>query len=205
MNVQQPKMIPLFSTPIYVNNVGAFQRPDLKKVELTGGAHSFLTSVDKYILNRPDFSHIHALVMQHIHVYTRDILCVNPCAEFYITNSWINVHKRGDAAGAHIHHNSIISGVLYLAVNEKSGDLVFHRDTLSLLPFPPTIDLEMDSFNIYNCENWSYTPTTNDICLFPSLVNHSANPNESGEDRWCLAFNVFVRGNIGSYHKLEIR
>ena len=63
----------------------------------------------------------------------------------------------------------------------------------------------MDTFNIYNCENWGYTPKTNDICLFPSLVNHSAKPNESDSDRWCLAFNVFVRGNMGSYHKLSIK
>jgi hypothetical protein len=34
---------------------------------------------------------------------------------------------------------------------------------------------------------------------------HSVDPNETDEERWCLAFNVFVRGNIGSQHKLTIR
>jgi hypothetical protein len=63
----------------------------------------------------------------------------------------------------------------------------------------------VDSFNLYNCKSWSYTPKTNDICLFPSTVMHSADPNESDEERWCLAFNVFVRGDIGSLHKLRIR
>jgi hypothetical protein len=30
-------------------------------------------------------------------------------------------------------------------------------------------------------------------------------PNLSAEERWSLAFNVFVRGEIGSMHKLSIR
>ena len=87
--------------------------------------------------------------------------------------------------------------MLYLKVNETSGDLVFQRDIHSLVPFPPSLDLDMDFFNLYNCKSWAYKPKTNDICLFPSVVMHAADPNESDEERWCLAFNVFVRGNIG--------
>jgi hypothetical protein len=37
------------------------------------------------------------------------------------------------------------------------------------------------------------------------VVSHSADPNQSDEDRWCLAFNTFVRGDIGKLHKLAIR
>src|SRR5690606_2821148 len=73
------------------------------------------------------------------------------------------------------------------------------------VPFPPALDLDMDAFNIYNCKSWGYTPKTNDVCLFPSVVTHSVDPNESSEDRWCLAFNVFVRGDIGVLHKISIR
>ena len=62
----------------------------------------------------------------------------------------------------------------------------------------------MDSFNIYNCKSWGFKPTTNDICLFPSVVLHSADANQSDEERWCIAFNVFVKGDIGSLHKLHL-
>ncbi len=205
MNQNQRSILPLFATPVYINNVGNFQKPDMGSVEFTSGAYSFLTSVDKYILDRPDFAVIRDVVLKEVGVYAHEILAVNAGVEFYITNSWINVHKRGHAAGAHIHHNSLISGVLYLQVNENSGDLVFHRDVLSLIPFPPTVDMDMDSFNIYNCKSWGHKPKTNDICLFPSVVSHSADPNQSDEDRWCLAFNTFVRGDIGKLHKLAIR
>jgi uncharacterized protein (TIGR02466 family) len=142
--------------------------------------------------------------MQHVDIYTRQLLAVNKGIEFYITDSWINIHQRGHSAGPHVHHNSLISGVLYLKVTENSGDLVFHKQALSLVPFPPALDLDMDSYNIYNCKSWGHRPKTNDICLFPSVVTHSVDPNESDEDRWCLAFNVFVRGKFGALHKLTI-
>jgi len=115
------------------------------------------------------------------------------------------VHTRGQAAGQHIHGNSLISGVLYLHVNATSGDLVFHRDIHSLIPFPPTFDFDVTTFNIYNCKSWSYQPNVNDICLFPSTVMHSADANESDDERWCLAFNVFARGTFGGLHELSIK
>jgi uncharacterized protein (TIGR02466 family) len=208
--MSKPTIYPLFATPVYVRNVGHFERPDLKSLNYsstipTGGAYNFLSSVDKKVLDRPEFRHVHEIVMHEVNAYARDLLRVNPRIEFYVTDSWVNVHGRGHSAGSHVHHNSLISGVLYLQVAETTGDLVFHRDVLSLIPFPPALDLDMDSFNLYNCKSWSYSPKTNDICLFPSTVMHSADPNESDEERWCLAFNVFVRGDIGSLHKLRIR
>lgn len=201
---------PLFSTPLYVNNVGHFERPDLRLLSYsseipTGGAYNFLSSVDKNVLDRPDFKTVHEIVMKEVNAYAREILGVGRNIDFYVTNSWVNVHGRGHSAGPHIHINSLISGVLYLNVTETTGDLVFHRDVLSLIPFPPALDLDMESFNIYNCKSWSYRPKTNDICLFHPIVMHSADPSASDEERWCLAFNVFARGDFGSLHKLSIK
>jgi uncharacterized protein (TIGR02466 family) len=203
-------IFPLFSTPVYVNNVGDFERPNIKALEYTstmpnGGSYNFLSSVDKNVLDRPEFRGVHAIVMREIEIYTRELLAVNKKIEFYITNSWINVHGRGHAAGAHMHHNSLLSGILYLKVSQRSGALVFHREVQTLVPFPPALDLDVDSVNIYNCKSWAYQPQINDVCLFPSVVSHSVDPNESDEERWSLAFNVFVRGNIGALHKLSIR
>lgn len=207
--MNKPTIYPLFAAPVYVNNVGHFERPDLESLEYsssmpTGGAYNFSSSVDKNVLHRPEFKHVHEIVMREVERYTRELLAVNRKVQFYITNSWVNRHRRGQSAGPHVHHNSLISGVLYLKVNENSGDLVFHRDVLSLIPFPPALDLDMDGFNLYNCKSWGHKPKTNDICLFPSVVMHSVDPNESDEERWCLAFNVYVRGEFGALHRLRI-
>jgi uncharacterized protein (TIGR02466 family) len=204
---------PLFSTPVYVNNVGAFERPDLKSLEYSsrtpaGGVSPFMSSVDKNVLDRPEFEKVRELVMREVDYYAREVCRVSKSIEFYVTNSWINVYRRGDRAGPHMHHNSLISGVLYLKAAETAGaggEIVFHRDVHSLVPFPPALDLDMDSFNLYNCKSWAHKPKTNDICLFPSVVSHSVEPNGSDEQRWSLAFNIFVRGSIGSMHRLTLR
>ena len=204
------RVFALFSTPLYVNNVGAFARPDLRSLEYataaqTGGVYNFRTSVDKKVLHLPEFKGVHDVVMKEVDVYAHELCGVSRNVQFYVTNSWINIHTRGQAAGQHIHGNSLISGVLYLQVNETSGDLVFHRDIYSLIPFPPALDFDVEKFNIYNCKSWSYNPKVNDICLFPSSVMHSADPNHSDEERWCLAFNVFARGTFGGLHELTIK
>jgi uncharacterized protein (TIGR02466 family) len=208
--MNQRIILPLFSAPVYINNVGEFDKPDIKALQYTstladGSTFNFSTSVDKNVLDRPEWAQVRALVLKEIDAYAREVLRVNRGIEFYVTNSWVNVHRRGQSAGAHTHHNSLLSGVLYLKVNEASGDLVFHRDGNSLVPFPPALDLDMDAFNIYNCKSWGHTPKTHDICLFPSVVMHSVDINQSDEERWCLAFNVFVRGDMGALHKLSIR
>lgn len=203
--MNKPTIYPLFSAPVYVNNVGDFESPNIKSLEYSRGPYPFASSTDKNVLDRPDFGATRGVVMREIELYAREVLRVSKNVDFYITNSWVNIYRPGESAGPHIHHNSLISGVLYLKVTETSGALVFHRDIYSIIPFPPALDLDMDSFNLYNCKSWGHKPKVNDICLFPSMVMHSADPNESNEERWCLAFNVFARGNIGVDHKLTIR
>lgn len=201
---------PLFSAPIYTRKVDNFELPDIKQLEFTsrlptGGNHTFLTSVNKNILDQQEYQHIRDLVLNEVYAYARETLCVSKNIEFYITNSWININRPGDQCNAHTHNNSLISGVLYLKAPENSGDLFFYRDINSLLPFPPALDLETDNENIFNCKHFSITPKMNDICLFPSVIMHSVGINESNGERWCLPFNVFVRGEIGGLHQLHLK
>jgi uncharacterized protein (TIGR02466 family) len=204
------QIFPLFSTPVYANNLGDFPTPDLRHLEYThltpsGEAFNFLSSVDKNVLDRPDLVGIRALVQAEVDFYAHNLCGVTRDAEFYITNSWINIYGRGDQAGAHIHHNSLLSGVLYLQATDAGGEIVFHRDGQSQFPFPSAIDPEVTTYNIYNCKSWGYQPKTHDICIFPSGLSHSVQPNQSDEARWSLAFNAFVRGEFGAIHKLRLK
>lgn len=204
------QVFPLFSTPVYVNNLGDIAKPDVRFLEYTnltpsGEAFGFLSSVDKNVLDRPEFRDLHALVLGEVAFYAHNLFAVTRNAEFYITNSWINIYGRGDQAGAHIHHNSLLSGVLYLQATDAGGEIVFHRPQPNQTPFPSAIDPEVDSHNIYNCRSWGYQPKTNDICIFPSNLSHSVQPNLSADARWSLAFNVYVRGEFGAIHRLRLK
>jgi uncharacterized protein (TIGR02466 family) len=204
------KIFPLFSTPLYVNNLGSFDKPDLRFLDYThttpaGESFSFLTSVDKNVLDRPELGHIRSLIETEIEFCARDLYALTRDVQFYITNSWVNIYGRGDQAGAHMHHNSLLSGVLYLQATEAGGEIVFHKDMQSQVPFPLAIDPEVVSDNIYNCRSWGYKPQTNDICIFPSILSHSVQPNNSDEARWTLAFNAFIRGKFGAIHQLHLK
>ena len=100
---------------MYVNNVGPFEHPDLKSLEYSstnpsGGAYNFLSSVDKRVLDRPEFRRVHEVVMKEVNAYARQLLCVSDRIEFYVTDSWVNLQRRGPSGGAYVHHNSLISG-----------------------------------------------------------------------------------------------
>lgn len=206
----QPMVYPLFSTPLYINNVGEFACPDIKRLDYSskvpaGGNVTFLSSTDKHVLERPEFAQVKSIIMNEVDKYGREVLRVNRNIEFYITNSWVNVYRPGDQAGSHSHNNSLFSGVLYLKVSEDSGDIIFYRDIMSLVPFPPALDLQIDASTIYNCKHFGHRPKQNEIVIFPSVVQHSVGINESSEERWCLAFNIFVRGSIGGLHELVLK
>ena len=64
-------IFPLFSTPVYINNVGDFESPNLRSLDYsstmpTGGSYNFLSSVDKNVLDRPEFKGIHDIVMKEV-------------------------------------------------------------------------------------------------------------------------------------------
>lgn len=204
------QIFPLFSTPLYVRNLGGFAKPDLRFLEYSnrtpsGESFGFLSSVDKHVLDRPELAGLRQLVAAEVEFYAHSLFAVSRSAEFYLTNSWVNIYGRGDQAGAHMHHNSLLSGVLYLQASEAGGEIVFHRPAMSQIPFPSAIDPDVDAHNIYNCRSWGYQPKTNDICIFPSVLSHSVQPNQSDEPRWSLAFNVYVRGEFGAIHRLQLK
>jgi len=131
--MSEQRIFALFSTPLYVNNVGDFARPDLKSLEYTssaetGGVYNFRTSVDKNVLHRPEFKTVHDVVMKEVDVYAHGVCGVSRKVEFYVTNSWVNVHSRGQAAGQHIHGNSLIS--VDLTPEGKGTKLVFTHEQL---------------------------------------------------------------------------
>ena len=68
------------------------------------------------------------------------------------------------------------------------------------------MDLGFKEFNILNSKNWSFVPKNNQLFIFPPWLLHSVSNNESDQERYSLAFNVYIKGKIGTQEfQLEIK
>ena len=190
----------LFSSPLYVSKILEIKDSEQEFIEQSNYEIMFSENgkytKNKHLLNRSELSRLKKEIEHHSHIFSREILEVASNVDFYLTNSWAVLHEPNDWGQMHMHTNSLISGVLYTKVNENSGNIVFHRNSLNGI-FPNALDLEYDRKNILNGRDWTIKPENNMILLFPSHVLHSIQANKSGQNRYSLAFNFFVKGHLG--------
>ena len=105
-----------------------------------------------------------------------------------LANIWFNINKPGDSNMMHTHSQSIISGVYYVQVPRKSGDLIFHSPAAELISSYLPRDY-VNSYDRYNSCSWSVAPKEGTVVLFPSWLRHHVEINESKKDRITLSFN----------------
>ena len=105
---------------------------------------------------------------------------------------WLSVYPDGGFVPEHVHANSIFSGVFYANAKPNAGNLIFSD--------PAWITKTM--FQVNNM-NKSFFKTkhempveTGKVILFPGWLPHSSQPNNSGENRIIIGFNVGFGTNI---------
>ena len=113
-----------------------------------------------------------------------------------ITQSWLNLSRKGQWHHQHSHPNSLWSGVFYVEA-EESDRIVFHR---SLLP-GGSFQLETQEFNTANSTTWWIQSRPNTLLIFPSTLQHSVPPTKA-EQRISLSFNTFPTATIGQPESL---
>ena len=195
-------VVPLFATPVFNTNVEPIS-DELKhllfNVEFermfAGNGHY---STDKYILRRPECKPLYDSIMHRLQIFIRDVLHVAPEIDFEMTNSWVVKHDKGDWVQSHIHTNCLLSGVVYLQTDDKSGKIVFRKETNHANLFPTALDIDVTIWNLFNSKAWSFQPENNKVFFFPSNALHSIDRNESDMTRYSLAFNFFPKGKIGT-------
>lgn len=137
------------------------------------------------LLTRPAFKtlerHIHAEAAAFAGVYALDI----ERHPLRITDCWLNVYGQGDAQEAHIHQNSVISGIYYVAAPEGCGELLFHSPLSDVMLNPPT-----SQTNDINTPMVAYRPGAGEMLLFRSWLRHSVKPTRGKEERVSIAFNL---------------
>jgi len=153
-------------------------------------------SVSPWVLDE-DFSVLKPMIEKQI-----EDMCFNNWKfkkhyKFKIQNSWVMKHVKGDHSGIHWPSNSLFSGILYLQCDEDSGDLMFinyHNWCGNMFAF----DFEED--NMINQDIMGFTPREGDLVMFPSKTAHMVSDSRSEHSRFCLAFNVWVEGDLNKSH-----
>jgi uncharacterized protein (TIGR02466 family) len=203
-------VVPLFSSPIFNTDIEPIPQEITEYLINVPFERMFVGngwySENKYVLNDPKVDWLKDQVMKALDIYVREVLHVRENINFEMTNSWIVKHDKGDWGQSHIHTNCLLSGVLYLQTNDKSGAIVFNKDVTQQNLFPNAIDIEFEEWNIFNSKRWRFQPNNNQIFFFPSSVLHSIEDNESDETRYSIAFNFFPKGKLGGKEfELELK
>jgi uncharacterized protein (TIGR02466 family) len=203
------KVTPLFGVPLYQTNVGSLDKSmrdfiESQEYERMAADNGDYT-VNKYILDTPELAPLKAKIMKAADNFIYTVLDVKRNMDFRMENSWVNRHYTGDYSGQHYHGNSLISGVYYIDTGVDTGAFVCHKDKGNYNLWTETVRVDFNyqdhgndaKLNFFNADAWGLYPAKNDLIMFPSMMTHSVEENQSSKIRYSLAFNLFPRGTAG--------
>ncbi len=150
---------------------------------------------DKFVFKDPKLSKLKAFCDEALSDYTEKILKSKE-AEMQITQSWVNVGRKGQHHHKHLHYNSVLSGVFYLQAAPDNPPLVFENDRVNFLIRPSGME-DDDNPSIFLADNYAFPPERGNLIIFPSTFIHAVPTNTSGIDRVSLSFNAFPKRPIG--------
>lgn len=147
-------------------------------------------SINCNILNKKYFKKIKEKIKDEFYKFKNNYLKYDN-TDFKITTSWLTKSEKGEYSHLHKHKNSIYSGILYLQVDDNSGDICFENQYTNTFYILPKED------NIYNANEYLIKPKNNMIIFFPSDIHHRILENKSNIIRYSIAFNLMPIGQIG--------
>lgn len=153
------------------------------------------------ILNLAPLRRIKKMFEVHLKIYTKEVLQLKN--DFVITDTWSTRNPKNSIHKRHGHPNSLFSGVFYVhsQIYNQSGNLNLHLQPQFSKEFNFVYDIE--EYNEFNSEEWSFSLQTGDIIIFPSYIQHDVSPNELDDDRKIIGFNSFIDGKIGNEKRLN--
>jgi uncharacterized protein (TIGR02466 family) len=195
-------VVELFPTVVLAHELGreftAFEKTIFDTISKNQTANEGnKTSQDNYVLKRKGLSKLYAELNESVEHYLKEIYNARGDVSLYITQSWINYTKQGEYHHKHSHPNSILSGIIYLDVDEDSDRIYFYKRSDETNIKIPQVD-----WNRYNCDSWWLPAKTGMIYIFPSTLTHMVESKKGLNLRVSLSFNTFVKGNLGSNNRL---
>jgi len=106
-----------------------------------------------------------------------------------IDNLWIMKNKKNDWNVPHTHPYSNFSGIYYVKVPKKGGELFFIRNDMACGFSNNYLFIEDQSTH----DIYSIKPEKGMLILFPSYLLHMVAPHKENVDRICVAFNILLK------------
>jgi uncharacterized protein (TIGR02466 family) len=191
----------IFPTPIYMSKLDRELTPlELKFVDKNKKDFykndGNITSNNNYILNEKPFANIKKELDLRVQDYFDKVISPANNITPYITQSWLNYTETNQYHHKHQHPNSLVSGVFYINCDDKFDKIKFFKEDYKI------IKPEVKNWNIWNSESWWFSVKTGDVILFPSSLTHMVETKQGDNTRISLAFNVFIKGTVGSNKEL---
>ena len=80
--------------------------------------------------------------------------------------------------------------------------MVFNRYVGNQIPIK--LNLDEDKQNQYNTMDVAVRMEKHDLLMFPSDISHYVDNNMSDKPRHSIAFNAFVKGQLGEYDRSNL-
>lgn len=123
------------------------------------------------------------------------------CDSLKVTQAWANLTKTNQFHHAHIHPNSVLSGIFY--VTDECVTTFGIQNPWYLGGFTETSMFIQVSLDVQKC--WvhdHYKASAGDLIIFPSNLHHNVNEHQGEESRVTISFNSFPSGKIGDHDEL---
>jgi hypothetical protein len=193
------KIIDLFPKALYCTKIDKplnkqqikfIEKTELECIKNTGN----FSSQNSFILNLKIFKDLKKEITNHVDNFLKNIFFYQNIKP-YITQSWLNYTKIKEFHHTHRHPNSFLSGVLYIYTNENDSITLGLEEYECIEPFT-------SNYNKYNSFFWDYPVKSMELIIFKSSILHKVNIKEENNKRVSLAFNVWLKGDVGNEKSL---
>jgi uncharacterized protein (TIGR02466 family) len=196
--MEKGSIIPIFATPLLIHKLNRELTIEetaclLDYRDKTIGNMGNDTTHDLYVLEHPNFANLKKFCEDALADYLDQIY--DPInagnVRLTVTQSWLNYTEKGHNHHAHWHHNSVVSGCLYLNAVRDIDNIVFSKDK------EMNWQIQGKSQNAFNAIDTYVSIDKGDLVMFPSHLTHSVPKTKGDHTRISLAFNSFFEGDIG--------
>ena len=125
-------------------------------------------------------------------IYDQEHLASEPI----IGNMWANVNPPGGMNRAHMHPNSLWSGVYYIKAPKNCGDLKIDDPRAAASMCRPRMRERYNPPETAPTRLWReahYKPKAGRLIMFPSWLVHCVDPNDSNDIRISVSFNFLQK------------